>query len=404
MRKSVSGRGNGKILSGERGSATGRGANASHEETGLPGLYIHIPFCLRKCGYCSFYSVTELTQIPAFLEALRREIAFCRFDGTTFDTLYIGGGTPSVLAAAQLQGLLADIRSAFTLTPDAEITVEANPADINGGLLTALRDSGVNRLNIGVQSLDDGLLAFLERRHERSQALFAVADARAAGFDHIGLDLIHGVPGQTLTSWFATLREAIALNPDHLSCYQLTLEDGTPLAERCRRGEAVLPDETLQSDFFLRTSEMLEDSGYIHYEVSNFARPGAESRHNRKYWRHTPYIGLGPAAHSFSGRERRWNHRSLDAYLRDLAEGRRPVEASELLTEEQLRLEALFLGFRTRRGIHLEQFKSRYGQDLLAEKAGILKKLTEEGLVEIRDGFLRPTRAGMAVADSLALI
>jgi oxygen-independent coproporphyrinogen-3 oxidase len=264
--------------------------------------------------------------------------------------------------------------------------------------------AGVNRLNIGVQSFDDGILAFLGRRHDRRQAVAAVTAARIAGMENIGIDLIYGVPAQTMSAWFATLREAIALDPDHLSCYQLTLEDGTLLDEQFRRGEVVFPDDALQADFFSATSEFLENHGYTHYEVSNYSRPGRESRHNRKYWDHIPYLGLGPTAHSFQGRERRWNCRAVGLYINDLASGRAPIEAVETLSNEQLSLEDLFLGFRTRRGICLETFKIRYGRDLLMEKRDVLMKLSREGLVEIRDGFLRPTRTGMAVADSLALI
>ena len=382
----------------------GNPLHAVQESDELPGLYIHIPFCVRKCAYCGFYSVTDRSQIPDYLAALRREMDFYRGLAASFDTLYIGGGTPSVLPAAELEKLITDIRGTFAISSDAEITVEANPADIDAGLLTALRRTGVNRINIGVQSFDDGILAFLGRRHDREQAVAAVTAARIAGIENIGIDLIYGVPGQGMDAWLATLREAVALNPDHLSCYQLTLEDGTPLAEQFRRGEVVLPDDSLQADFFCNTSEFLEDNGYIHYEVSNFTRPGRESRHNRKYWNHAPYLGLGPAAHSFSGRERRWNRSSVNAYIDDLASGRTPVESREILSDKQLRLEALFLGFRMRRGICLETFGIRYGQDLLTEKRDMLKRLSEEGFVEIRDGFLRPTRAGMAVADSLALI
>lgn len=430
----------------------------------FPGLYIHIPFCLRKCAYCGFYSVTDRSLIPAFRSALCREMALYRGWAASFDTLYIGGGTPSVLTPADLEGLIADIRTAFTIATDSEITVEANPADITERLLASLRRCGVNRLNIGVQSFDDDSLALLGRRHTALQAIGAVQRARDAGFENIGLDLIYGLPSaplfpaetasagracyrrrlsrtcaepaadsivspdppaageswtdtttrgnrpaaveadNTFNRWLATLRTALSLRPDHLSCYQLTLEDKTPLAKRCRRGELILPDESRQADLFLRTSEMLEESGYIHYEVSNFARPGRESRHNRKYWNHVPYLGLGPAAHSFSGRERRWNRSSVDAYIGDLESGRSPVESREILSDEQLRLEALFLGFRTRRGICMESFKIRYGRDLLKDKRDMIERLSGEGLVEIRDGFLRPTRAGMAVADSLALI
>lgn len=377
---------------------------AVREPDDLPGLYVHIPFCLRKCAYCGFYSLTDLTRIPAFRSALHREMDLYHGWAASFDTLYLGGGTPSILSPDDLEGLIAEIRAAFTISTGAEVTVEANPGDVTADFLAAIRRAGVNRINIGIQSFDDGVLTLLGRRHDRTRALSAFAAARDAGIGNIGIDLIYGIPGQGMEPWLTTLREAVALNPDHLSCYQLTLEEGTPLAERCNRREIALPGESLQADFFLNTAERLEANGYNHYEVSNFARPGRESRHNRKYWDHTPYLGLGPAAHSFSGRERRWNRRSLDAYMGDLESGREPVESREILRNEQLCMESLFLGFRTRRGICLEAFQARFGRDLLADKRDMIGKLSMEGLVEIRDGFLQPTRAGMAVADSLALI
>lgn len=381
-----------------------------------PGLYIHNPFCRSKCAYCGFYSITDCSLIPAFRSALRLEMDHYQGWAASFDTLYIGGGTPSVLPERDLEGLIADIRAAFTIATGAEITLEANPADITEDLLASLRRSGVNRLNIGVQSFDEGILAFLGRRHTQKQAEAAVAAARRAGIENIGIDLIYGVPGQVgipgpggvpglgMDIWLSTLRAAVALTPDHLSCYQLTLEEGTPLAERCGRGEVVLPEEALHADLFFITSKFLEENGFSHYEVSNFARPGRESRHNRKYWNHTPYLGLGPAAHSFDGRRRWWNHRSLMTYGEDLAAGKPPVADSERLTNEQLGLEALFLGMRTRRGIDLEGYRKRCRSDLLLEKEKMILRLTEEGLAEICDGFLRPTPKGMAVADSLALI
>jgi oxygen-independent coproporphyrinogen-3 oxidase len=371
----------------------------------LPGIYIHIPFCIQKCDYCGFTSVTDRTLIPDFLMALHEETAGYRATWERFDTLYIGGGTPSVLNAADLERLIDDIRATFTITPDVEISVEINPGDAQGELLRQLRLMGVNRLNIGIQSLDDASLAFLGRRHTARQAAESLHLARKAGFANIGIDLIYGIPGQSMSRWHETLAEALSLRPDHIACYQLTAEAGTPLADRCRKGEVVLPGDTIQADYFLQTSHTLEESGYVHYEVSNFARTTeTESRHNKKYWGHTPYLGLGPAAHSFDGSRRWWNIGSVAAYIHEIAAGRSPVSASELLTVEQMRLEALFLGFRTGRGVHLADYKSRFGQDLIREKESILKLLRREGLVEIRDGFLRPTRAGMAVADSLALI
>jgi len=370
-----------------------------------PGLYIHIPFCVQKCTYCGFYSVTDRTRIPGFLTALGREALSCREGWSRFGTLYIGGGTPSILTADDLGQMIDSIQMAFTIDAAAEITVEVNPGDLDAAYLRRLRIAGVNRLSIGCQSFDDQTLRFLDRRHTAGQAGEAIRLAREAGFANLAVDLIYGIPGQSIACWSETLGEAVAFAPDHLSCYQLTVEEGTPFAGRCQSGEIALPDDALQADFFLMTSLILEESGYDHYEVSNFARlPETQSRHNKKYWDHTPYLGLGPAAHSFDGRRRWWNTRSIDAYIRDLAAGKTAVEASELLTLDQLRSEALFLGFRTRRGVDLGDFRRRFGCDIVKEKREFLKTLEDEGLVEIRDGFLRPTRAGMAVADSLALI
>ncbi|MBM4313494.1 MAG: radical SAM family heme chaperone HemW [Deltaproteobacteria bacterium] len=373
-----------------------------------PGLYIHIPFCLSKCPYCDFYSSTDLTAIPDFLAALRREMSLNEGFKSGFDTVYIGGGTPSLLSQTLLDRLIGDILTAFTIASDAEITVEVNPGDTTAGRLTALRRAGVNRLSIGCQSFDDGALAFLGRRHRADQAVEAIHRTRDAGFENLGIDLIYGLPGpygDAFATWLDTLRTALAFRPEHLSCYQLTVETGTPLADRVRKGEIALPDPGFQSRYFHRTAAILEEAGYRHYEVSNFAQGDRfRSRHNSKYWNHTPYLGLGPAAHSFDGRRRRWNHRSIAAYLKELAAGKPPTAESELLSDEALRLESLFLGLRTRRGIDLAGFKRRYGEDLLVEKEEILKKLKEDKFVEIRNGFLMPTRAGMAVADSLALI
>lgn len=378
-----------------------------HPEAGNPpGLYVHIPFCVQKCGYCGFSSTTNRALIPDFLTALNREAISYRGQWNRFDTLYIGGGTPSVLTTDDLGRVIDTVRTNFAIEPAAEITVEVNPGDLDGACLRRMRMAGVNRLNIGCQSFDDDTLLFLGRRHRARQAEDAIRLAREAGFDNLGIDLIYGIPGQSIARWRETLGEALHFAPDHLSCYQLTIEEDTPLAARCQSGEVSLPGEATQADFFLTTSRILEEGGYDHYEVSNFARrPETQSRHNKKYWNHTPYLGLGPAAHSFDGRSRRWwNTRFVDTYNGELATGHLPVAESEELTPDQLQMEALFLGLRTKRGVNLEDFKRRFGRDLAEEKGKILKTLGEEGLVEIRDGFLRPTRAGMAVADSLALI
>jgi oxygen-independent coproporphyrinogen-3 oxidase len=322
-----------------------------------------------------------------------------------FDTVYIGGGTPSLLSSEQIERILMGIRENFDLLPDSEITIETNPADLNPSFLESMPEIGIHRINIGVQSFDEKVLGFLGRRHSVKQALSAIEASRKAGFHNIGLDLIYGVPEQNIDLWLETLRQALAFLPEHLSCYQLTLEAKTPLGIRYRAGEFFVPGEELQYEFFMKTSEFLRDAGYIHYEVSNFARgEGYASRHNQKYWDHSPFLGLGPSAHSFQSNQRSWNHRSLEKYLTSIKGGALPVEGKEILTMEQLQLEALYLGLRTKKGVCLEELKNRYDYDLFIEKKKVLAKLEEEGFISIRNGFLYPTQTGFAIADSLSLI
>ncbi len=371
----------------------------------LPGLYIHIPFCRTKCPYCDFYSVTGTSKIPDFLLALEREMEMARPAWACFDTVYIGGGTPSILSPEQIDGVLSGVRKNFFLSPGAEITFEANPADLNLSFLKFLTTIGINRLNLGVQSFDPLALEFLGRRHSAPQAVSAVESARQAGFADLGLDLICGIPGQTMNSWRSTLSRASAFSPEHISCYQLTLERATPLGRALEEQIFSLPPEDDQFRFFMAASDFLEKAGYVHYEVSNFARgAGLASRHNQKYWEHTPYLGLGPGAHSFFGRRRWWNDRSLDQYLAAIENGAPAPGGAEELTPEDLRMEAFYLGLRTRRGIDLEAFSREHGCDLLVEKGRILKSFEAEGLLIFQHGRLLPTRKGLAMADSLALI
>jgi oxygen-independent coproporphyrinogen-3 oxidase len=371
----------------------------------IPGLYIHIPFCLSKCSYCDFYSLTSISAVPDFLKALFKEMEMYPNQFKAFDTVYIGGGTPSLLSPKQLKDIVTGVQKNFDLMADTEITVETNPADLDRSSFESMREMGINRANIGIQSFDDKVLAFLGRRHSVKQAISAVEASRKAGFQNIGLDLIYGVPGQDINSWLNTLKQAVAFSPEHLSCYQLTLGAKTPLGTRYKAGEFLMPGEESQYEFFIKTSGFLEDAGYIHYEVSNFSR-GMKyaSRHNQKYWDHSPYLGLGPSAHSFQSDRRWWNHRSLDQYLAAINPENLPVEETEILTMEQLSLEALYLGLRTKKGVSLYDFKNQYHYDLFAEKSKMLNKLQEEGFISIRDGRLYPTQAGLAVADSLALI
>jgi len=371
----------------------------------VSGLYIHIPFCLSKCLYCDFYSSTSLSALPQFLDALSKEMAMYGNRFNPFDTVYFGGGTPSLLRPEQLESVLVRVREHFDLMPNTEITVETNPADLNRSYLESMREIGINRINIGVQSFDQEVLGFLGRRHSAKQAISAIKASRKAGFHNVGLDLIYAVPDQNIESWLDTLKQAVVFSPEHLSCYQLTLEAKTPLGKRFQAGEFSISGEELQYEFFMKTSQCLEDAGYIHYEVSNFAKGmKLASRHNQKYWDHSPYLGLGPAAHSFH-HNRRWrNHRSVDQYITSINAGNLPVAETEILTTEQLRLEALYLGLRTKKGISFEDLKNRYQYDLLADKKKMLNKLEEEGFISIRDGHLCPTPTGLAVADSLSQI
>ena len=369
------------------------------------GLYIHIPFCLSKCGYCSFYSIKDIILIPEYIAALKKEIKYYRDIFSSFDTIYLGGGTPSLLTIGQIETIFKTINEYYKIDSHAEITIEVNPGDVSLKYLQALRSLGINRLNIGIQSFDDNILKFLGRRHNSADAVAAINDSRKAGFDNIGIDLIYGVYGQNISLWKNTMRQALSYTPEHISCYQLSLSENTPLYKKYSLEGWQLPDEDTELKFFLTTDEVLKNASYFHYEVSNFARNNKfKSRHNQKYWQHVPYLGLGPAAHSFSDNKRWWNKAAVNTYLQEIADGKMPLENTETLSAKQLQLEALFLGLRTRAGIDLKHYKTNYGMDLLADKKSIVDALIKNDLVELKNGFLRPTRAGMAIADSLALI
>jgi len=374
-------------------------------KTEQAGLYIHIPFCLSKCGYCSFYSIAAAQLIPEFIQAVVKEMAFYKNTFSSFDTVYIGGGTPSLLSARQIGDILNAVHCNFDIDRQAEITMEVNPGDVSLEYFQALRKLGINRLNIGIQSFDDQILKFLGRRHTTKEATAAMNAARKADFENIGLDLIYGIHGQDINSWNKTLKRALSFSPEHLSCYQLSLDHKTPLCKQYKKEGIKLTEENEALGFFMTTSQVFTDAGYTHYEVSNFARNDSfRSRHNMKYWRHTPYLGLGPAAHSFRGNERWWNKADVEAYLRRIAKGEKPVDQSEQLSQVELALEALFLGLRTKDGIDLAEYKARFDVDLLSDKKRIIDELIANKLVQIKNGCLCPTITGMAVADSLALI
>jgi oxygen-independent coproporphyrinogen-3 oxidase len=368
-------------------------------ECAHPGLYVHVPFCKTKCPYCDFYSVTSLSSIPDWLEAMRREMLLYRDRFPRFDSLFLGGGTPSLLPDQALADLNHSLRSCFSFSSDTELTVEVNPDDIHPSKLAALRDLGVNRISLGVQSFDDRELRLLKRRHTADQAVKAIDNVKVAAFAKVGLDLMYGLPGQTEAAWLKTMEQATSFNPEHISCYQLTVEERTPFGILKAKGEMKPLDEETGSAFFILTSAFLEERGYIHYEISNFAR-GEENlcRHNLKYWRRATYLGLGPSAHSYQAGSRWWNLRDLEGYCRALAQGKPPVAGSETLTQEQVYLETILLGFRTREGVDREIFRDRPGTE------EVLRHLREAGLVQVVEGRVVPTVKGFLVADSLPLL
>jgi oxygen-independent coproporphyrinogen III oxidase len=329
--------------------------------------------------------------------ALEQEMVFYKHAFTQFDSLFIGGGTPTLLNPGQIASLFDALRSHFAFSTDSEITVEANPDDVDDAYLEALKSLGVNRLSLGIQSFNDEELVFLRRRHNAARAADAIEAAIRARFSNISLDLIYGLPGQTEDSWKGTMERALSFGPKHLSCYQLTVEEHTPLGIMVNRGQVQLPDEETETDLFLATSRFLESHGFVHYEVSNFAlSEDYACRHNRKYWRHAPYLGLGPAAHSFDGSQRWWNCRSVERYCEALGKREKPVEDREVLSREQLELERLYLGLRTRDGIELN--------DLSEKSLPFLRELRRAGLVGINENRVIPSARGYLVADSLPVL
>ena len=374
-----------------------------HSETrevavGPAGLYVHVPFCRSKCPYCHFYSTTSLRLIPDWLEAVKKEALLYRSLFTSFDTVYFGGGTPSLLSPPALGDLLEFFRNRFCLSEDCEITLEANPGDLDRETTRDFRKTGINRLSLGVQSFSDEELTFLGRRHGVRDAVRAIEVARSAGFDNLGIDLIFGIPGQSGGRWQDTLTSALSFQPEHLSAYQLTPEDGTPFGTEVTQGRLRLWEEEEFVQSYLEASRILESRGYLHYEVSNFARgENRISRHNRKYWQQVPYLGLGPSAHSFLNRRRWWNPASLEEYLDRLRGGQKPVAGVEVLSPDQTRLESLLLGFRNREGVAVDQ--------LQLNPAGrtVLSELEASNKLNRQKNRLIPTPLGYLLADRLPL-
>lgn len=357
--------------------------------------YVHVPFCARRCAYCDFsIAVRRVVPVADYVDGLARELAIRPVGGGAaweLDTLYFGGGTPSRLGAAGIPAAIAAVRAHAQLAGDAEVTIEANPEDVTPEAAAAWAAAGVNRLSLGSQSFDDGVLAWMHRTHDAGQIARAVAAAREAGIGNLSLDLIFALPEKLGRDWARDLDAALALAPDHVSLYGLTVEPHTPLARWRERGQVHdAPEERYEAEFLL-AHERMTAAGFEHYEVSNFGRPGRHSRHNASYWSGVSYAGLGPAAHAFDGRARRWNQAAYASWLAAVRAGRDPMEAQEVLSEANRVAETVYLGLRTTAGLALAP----------AEQA-IVAPWVAAGWGEVARSRLRLTPMGWLRLDALA--
>jgi oxygen-independent coproporphyrinogen-3 oxidase len=357
-------------------------------------LYVHVPFCVRRCSYCDFaIAVRRDVPVSEYLEALASELSLVRAGERPerIDTVYLGGGTPSRLGGQGVGDVIDLVRRFFIVGDDTEITIEANPEDVTIEQARTWRTKGVNRVSLGVQSFDDGVLEWMHRTHDASAAVTAFSALRQAGFENISIDLIFALPEALGRSWEADLNRALALEPDHISLYGLTIEPSTPLARWTESGSVIPAEENRYAADFLRADELTAAAGYSHYEVSNFARPGKESRHNSAYWTGAEYLGVGPSAHSFDGETRRWNVAPYAKWVQLLRSGQSVTEGSERLTEANRRAERVYLGLRTSSGL------AAVGSDM-----EIARRWNGEGWAKVEGDVVRLTPEGWLRLDSLA--
>ncbi len=358
----------------------------------MAGLYVHIPFCAKRCLYCDFFSTTQLGQRERYVEAVVREIRMRRNEtDEPIRTIYLGGGTPSQLPAVSI----ARILDAAGRDGKEEITMELNPADATPEYLSELKRTGIQRLSIGVQSFQDELLLLIGRRHNAAQAIRAIRMAQEAGFENISIDLIYALPTQTMAQWMADIDRAIEMKIQHISSYGLMYEEGTALTLMRDRGQITPTDEETENEMYDSLCERLRQAGFVHYEVSNFALPGLEAKHNSSYWDGTPYIGVGAGAHSYTGNTRSWNPDDLEAYLRGIENGSLERE-KEVLSEKDLYNERVMLGLRTNKGIPESYLDVHNGREVVT---GLTRK--QQWLRRTEDGRLVATQKGIHVLNRI---
>jgi len=371
----------------------------------LAGIYIHIPFCSSRCSYCDF--ATGLYQgdlAERYVDALVKEIEEGGEGdrGSTVDTIFFGGGTPSLLSPAQVDRILTSLHDSFSIDSRAEITMEMNPGSVTLESLSAFRYLGINRASFGAQTFDDAALARLGRSHTAAETLKTFHDLRESGFENVSFDLIAGLPGQTLTCWEENVAKALALRPEHLSFYLLEVHAGTPLAQHIKRGLQPKPDDDLAAVMYELMLERATVAGYEHYEISNLCIPGRASRHNTKYWTGAPYHGFGCSAHAYDGHSKRWsNERDVIRYLEAVESDLSPIVERQELSEDEIRAEAVFLGMRMMQGVNVEQYRESFGVDLRDEHVGDLMRFREAGLVEFDGDLIKLTRAGALMSNEV---
>lgn len=343
----------------------------------MAGIYVHVPFCQRKCRYCDFYSVTNARQRGGFVQALLIEIQQRKheLEGQPVETIYLGGGTPSMLNSDQISTIILAVREAFAVADHAEITVECNPGDLNNFDIQEIIRAGVNRISIGAQSFDPEVLSFLSRRHDADETREMYNDFRRAGVTNISLDLMYGIPGTTVETVAQDLAEIISLRPEHISAYHLIYEEGTPLWNDLKSGQIKEVDEELSLAMNHLVHDMLTRYGYEHYEISNYALPGFRSRHNSNYWSGVPYLGFGPSAHSYVHPWRSWNPADLDMYCRQLLHGAHFLDRSyEKITDQLAYEEYILTRLRTSEGIDLEEIRVRFGPKCYEHTIEVLRQ------------------------------
>ena len=368
----------------------------------MAGLYLHIPFCKRRCIYCDFFSTTQNEKKTAYVSSLCRELEMRKdyIGGETIETIYFGGGTPSQLSQEDFISIFSHIYKVYNVEPDAEITLEANPDDLTPEYITMLRSLPFNRLSMGIQTFNEDMLKLLQRRHTADRAIHAFNNCRRAGFHNISIDLMYGLPGETLDSWQKDLEQAVNLHPEHISAYHLIYEENTALWKLREQHKVAEADEDLSVSLFGTLIDSLSAAGYDHYEISNFCKPGMYSRHNTAYWKGIPYLGCGPSAHSFNAETREWNTASLEGYIKSIEEGHRSSE-TEILDKVTRYNEYIMTSLRTMWGVSLTYTEEAFGTELRQYCTKMAAPYLQSHKLEMQADRLHLTREGIFVSDGI---